>query len=90
MTLWTIAHQATLSIVFSRQEYWSGLSCPPPGDLLDPGTEPASPVFPALQVDSLLLSHQGSLRLITTVIIILQIIMLKRRKGSSLLTNYKE
>ena len=89
-TLWTVAHQATLSIVFSRQEYWSGLSCPPPGDLLDPGMEPASPVSPALQVDSLPLSHKGSLRLITTIIIILQIITLKHRKGSSLLTNYKE
>ena len=39
---------------FSRQEYWSGLLCPPPGDLPNPGIEPA---FPSLQVDSLLLSH---------------------------------
>ena len=46
---------------FSRQEYWSGLSCCPPGDLPDAGTEPASPVVPALQVDSLPLSHGGSL-----------------------------
>ena len=46
---------------FSRQEYWSGLPCPPPGDLLDPGVKPASPEIPALQVDSLLLSHGGSL-----------------------------
>ena len=43
---------------FSRQEYWSGLACPPPRDLPDPGTEPSSP---ALQVDSLSLSHQGRL-----------------------------
>ena len=57
---WTVAHQAPLSMGFSRQEYWSGLPCPPPGDLPDPGTEPMSPVVPALQVDSLLLSHQGS------------------------------
>ena len=42
---------------FSRQEYWSGLPFPPPGDLPDPGIEPESP---ALQVDSLPLSHQGS------------------------------
>ena len=42
---------------FSRQEYWSGLPCPPPGDLPDPGTKPRSP---ALQADSLPLSHQGS------------------------------
>ena len=45
---------------FSRQEYWSGLPYPPQGDLPDPGMEPASPVSPALQADSLLLSHQGS------------------------------
>ena len=41
-TLWTVAHQATLSMEFSRQECWSGLPCPPPGDLPDPGTEPES------------------------------------------------
>ena len=46
---------------FSRQEYWSGLPCPPPGDLPDPGIEPTSP---ALQVDSLQLSHQESLSLV--------------------------
>ena len=39
-TPWTVAHQAPLSVGFSRQEYWSGLSCPPPGDPPDPGTEP--------------------------------------------------
>ena len=44
-TPWTVACQATLSIEFSRQEYWSGLPSPPPGDLPDPRTEPA---FPAL------------------------------------------
>ena len=38
---------------FSRQEYWSGLPCPSPGDLPDPGIEPVSPVAPALQADSL-------------------------------------
>ena len=43
---------------FSRQEYWSGLTCPPSRDLLDPGIEPGSA---ALQADSLLLNHQGSL-----------------------------
>ena len=61
----TVACQA-LSTGFSRnntgaiilqQEYWSGLPCPPPGDLPDPGLKPVSP---ALQVESLLLSHQGS------------------------------
>ena len=45
---------------FSRQEHWSGLPCSPPGDLPDPGIEPVSPVTPALQADSLLMSHQGS------------------------------
>ena len=52
--------QAPLSVGFSRQEYWSELPCPPPGDLPDPGIEPGSPVAPALQAQSLLLSHQGS------------------------------
>ena len=47
-TPWTIAHQAPLSIGFSRQEYWSGLPCPPPGDLPDPGTEPTTLKSPAL------------------------------------------
>ena len=42
--LWTIAHQVPLSMEFSRQEYWSGLPCPPPEDLPNPATEPASPV----------------------------------------------
>ena len=42
---------------FSRQEYWSGLPCPPPGDLPNPGTEP---VAPALQAESLPLSHWES------------------------------
>ena len=48
---------------FSRQESWSGLPFPSPGDLPDPGIKPASPVSPSLQVDSLLLSHQGGLNL---------------------------
>ena len=40
VTLWTVAHQAPLSMGFSWQEHWSGLLCPPPGDLLNSGTEP--------------------------------------------------
>ena len=56
-TLWTVACQAPLSIGFSRHEHWSGLPCPPPGDLPDPGIKPVSP---ALQDDSLLLSHRES------------------------------
>jgi len=43
--LWTVTHQTPLSMGFSRQEYWSGLPCPPPGDLPDPGIEPASLVL---------------------------------------------
>ena len=47
-TLWTVACQAPLPMGFSRQEYWSGLPCPPPGDLPNPGIEPASLMSPAL------------------------------------------
>ena len=47
-TLWTIAHQAPLSMGFSRQECWSGLTCPSPGDLSDSGIEPTSFTSPAL------------------------------------------
>ena len=61
-TLWTVERQTALSIEFSRQEYWSGLLFPFPGDFPDPGIELTSPASPALQVDSLLLSPQGSLR----------------------------
>ena len=46
---WTVARQAPLPMGFCRQEYWSGLPCPPPGDLPDPGIEPGSPT---LQADS--------------------------------------
>ena len=45
---WTVAHQAPLSMESSRQEYWSGLPCPPAGDFLNPGIEPASLTCPAL------------------------------------------
>ena len=47
-TPWTVACQAPLSMGFSRQEYWSGLPCPPPGDLPNPGIEPTAAVSPAL------------------------------------------
>ena len=49
-TPWTVAYQAPLSMGFSRQEYWSGLPFPSPGDLPDPGIEPRSPT---LQADTL-------------------------------------
>ena len=60
VTPWSVAHQAPLSMGFSRHKYWNGLPCPPPGDLPNPGIEPASPVAPALQANPLSLSHQGS------------------------------
>ena len=60
-TPWTVVCQATLSIGFPRQEYWSGLPFPSPGNLPEPGIEPEVPTMsPALQVDSLLLSQQGN------------------------------
>ena len=52
-TPWTVVHQAPLSTKFSRQEYWSELAFPPPGDLSDPGIKPMSPMSPALREDSL-------------------------------------
>ena len=45
-TLWTVARQAPSSMGFSRQEYWTGWPCPPPGDLPDPGIKPASLCLP--------------------------------------------
>ena len=60
-TQWTLAQQSPLSMIFSRQEYWSRLPFPPPGDLPQPEIKPMSPEAPALPVDSLPLSHQGSL-----------------------------
>ena len=47
-TPWTVARQAPLSMGFARQEYWSGLPCPPPGDLPNPGIKPVSLMSPAL------------------------------------------
>ena len=48
VTLWTVAHQAPLSMGFSRQEYWSGLPFSPSGDLPNPGIEPVSLTAPVL------------------------------------------
>ena len=56
MTPWTVAHQAPLSMVFFKQEYWSGFPFPSPGDLPDPGIKPGPP---ALQADSLLSELPG-------------------------------
>ena len=54
-TPWTVARQVPVFMGFLKQEYWSKLPFPSPGDLPDPGIKPMSP---ALQVDSLPLSHQ--------------------------------
>ena len=53
VALWTAAHQASLSMGFSWKEYWSGLPCPPPENLPNPGIQPASPVSPAFHADTL-------------------------------------
>ena len=58
-TPWNVARQSPLSMGFSRQEYWSGLPFPSPGDLPDPGIEPGSL---ALQADSYRLSYEGKSR----------------------------
>ena len=58
-TLWTVTYQAPLSMGFSRQEYWSVLSFPSPGDLPNPGIEPS---LPHCRHTLYHLSHQGSLR----------------------------
>ena len=57
VTPWTVARQASLSMGFPRQEYWSELQFPSPEDFPDPGKEHASPAW---QADSLSLSHLGS------------------------------
>ena len=62
LTPWPVAHQAPLSMGFSRKEYPSGLPYPPPGDLPDSEIEPASLVYPALQADSLPTEPLGKLR----------------------------
>ena len=61
-TVPTVARQAPVSMGCPRQEDWSGWPCPPAGDLPDPGNQPASLLFPALQAHSLPLSHRGSPR----------------------------
>ena len=60
-TLWPVAHQSSLSMRFSRQEYWSGLPCPPAEDL--PNLVTKLPASSASQADSLPLSHQESIAL---------------------------
>ena len=64
MTPWAVAYQAPLSMEFFRQEYWSGLPFPSPGDLPNPGVEHMTPT---LQVDSLSAEPQGSPRILEWV-----------------------
>ena len=66
-----VAHQAPLSMGFSRQEYWSGLPCPPPGDLPNPGIKLESLTTPHWQVGSLPLAPLGSLNSLLVVATIL-------------------
>ena len=82
VTLWTVARQAPLSMGFSRQEYWSGLPCPPPGDLPDPGIEPRSP---SLQADSLPTEPPGSPTPCTSEVHLLQ---LMNKYWSSMISNW--
>ena len=56
---WTVAYKAPLPMEFSRQEYWSGLPLPSPGDLPEPGIEPGSP---SLQADALLSEPPGNIK----------------------------
>ena len=65
VTPWTVAHQAPLSMGFSRQEYCSGLSCLSPGDLPDSRIKPGSP---ALQTDSLLSEPSGKPNYIGSIV----------------------
>ena len=64
---WTVAHQDPLSMGFSRQEHWSGLPWPPPGDFPDPGIEPVSPMSPELAGGFFTTSTPGEALLTTTV-----------------------
>ena len=84
VTLWTIALQVSLFVGFSRQEYWSGLPCPPPGDLPDTGIELIFPASPALQeMNSLPLSHRES------QVWYLLLVILYKTKHSQVLCYYK-
>ena len=70
----TVAHQASLSVEFPRQEYWSGLPFPPPGNLPDPGIEPWSP---ELQADSLSSKSPGNSNKINPILLLVNIIIYK-------------
>ena len=63
VTPWTVAHQAPLSMGFSRQEYWCGLPCSPPGDLPHPRIEPVPLVSPALAGGFFTIQPHGKLQI---------------------------
>ena len=84
-TLWTVAHQAALSMGFSRQEYYSRLPCPPPGDLPHPGIEPTSLTSPAL-AGWFWGHHLGSPHLAATV---RQIIVESSKAGEAICTLHR-
>ena len=63
-TLWTVAYQASPSMGFSRQEYWSSLPCPSPGDLPDPGIEPGSPAESEEELKSLLMKGKRRVKML--------------------------
>ena len=70
VTPWTVAHQAPLSMEFSRQEHWNGLPFPSPGDRPNSGIEPRSP---ALQADTLPSEPPGKTNLVTQILILTNI-----------------
>ena len=70
---WTVAHQDLLSMEFPRQEYWSGLLFPTPGDLTDPGIKPGSPVFPASAGGFFTTSATWEVLLLCMIIVILSL-----------------
>ena len=78
--VWTIAHQAPLSMGFTRQGYWSGLPFPSPGDLPNPGIEPASSAWAGT---SLPLSHQGSSIIIEEVDMRFRKAGIQQRRGKA-------
>ena len=78
VTLWTVAHQAPQSMGFPRQEYWSGLSFPSPGDFPDPGIEPVSPGSPALAGGFFTTEpHRKSIQTLLDILIILSHLILE-------------
>ena len=76
---WTVAHQAPPSTGFSRQEYWSGLPFPYPGDLPEPGIEPGSP---ALRADALTAEPPGKLKILQA--------RLQQRQGDQTSQSYRK